>query len=506
MDADFGVLNGKFDSSLIERRAYSGHPGDSRYRAVDRQTRGQGNQHLEPKCHRRRRQHGGGLGRANLHAGPFGLPRFRAEGDVAADANELVIKGHRRSWNSPTPPTTATPWQGALGSGDAKLTLDWADNFYSLHVAVNGLLGIFDVEGDLVFSSGNEIALLATATVVIPQRSPSSAGTRSAASASSSSTSSPTTTCPRPRRSPPGSSIDIFTTFQVGFELVIDGNGHLSDAQFIGGSQVSQFEADVQPPVNQTYTYIYQPTFGAAPGQVPAAASSLILSADWSQSAAGVAFSGRAARSSSRRSCPASSRRLSRRKTSPPTASRSSATPSSTDRARAVQIVGSPTDPFAPLTAQEVRTSGGHYDGWRQPLPGLPEQVAHRLPEYPGYLYPVPSPTFGPVSSANGGEPPQLPSTTSPTGALPRSPCRGNVDERAPQPDERNASIASTLPTSSSAASWSAAARARRRPTSCRILQVRGARSSLHRAARSRSRCTGTTRPGRRGRSRAPRE
>ena len=50
---------------------------------------------------------------------------------------------------------------------------------------------------------------------------------------------------------------DIFTTITVGFELDIDANGHLSDAKFIGGGEVSQFEADVMPPVNQTYAFIY---------------------------------------------------------------------------------------------------------------------------------------------------------------------------------------------------------------------------------------------------------
>src|SRR5205823_1255863 len=69
-------------------------------------------------------------------------------------------------------------------------------------------------------------------------------------------------------------------------EFVFDPSGtHFS---FIGGGQVTQFEQAVLPPVNQTYTYTADFT-----GQVPAGATSLVVSADWSKPAAGATLVGR---------------------------------------------------------------------------------------------------------------------------------------------------------------------------------------------------------------------
>ena len=371
VDADFGVVNGKFDSFLIDVQP---SPGtlvipDTGLSIVK----------LEAKV--TNISNPSAIVVTGSMAVVWGeqIPMlghpvylFRAEGDVTADADELIIEATAQLGAYST--DNGTTWQGVLGSGDAKLTLDWADSFYSLHVAINGLLGIFDIEGDLVFSSGNEIDLLATATVVVPTEIPFIGGDTIGGVGFFFQHVIAHDNVPASTTFAAWLSIDIFTTFQVGFELVIDGNGHLSDAQFIGGSQVSQFEADVQPPVNQTYAYIYQPTFGAAPGQVPPAASSLILSADWSQSAAGVTFSGQPQFVVEKIVPGQPVINIPESEFAANGISIISDSKFNGPSKGAVQIVGSPTDPFAPLTAQYAlqvifTTEGGN------PFPDFPNKT-----------------------------------------------------------------------------------------------------------------------------------
>src|SRR5262249_51208390 len=95
---------------------------------------------------------------------------FRAEGDFTVDRNELILSGSVQIGAYST--DGGSTWQGVAGSGDAKLTLDWGDKLYSLHVDVNGLFTIFDLSGDLTFNAGKEIKFLATADVVIPSQVP----------------------------------------------------------------------------------------------------------------------------------------------------------------------------------------------------------------------------------------------------------------------------------------------------------------------------------------------
>ncbi len=422
VDADFGVLDGKFDSFLIDVQP---SPGtlvipDTGLSIVK----------LEAKVTNISNPSAivvvGSMAvvwgdQIQMLGHPVYL--FHAEGDVTADANELIIEATAQLGAYTN--DNGNTWQGALGTGDAKLTLDWADNFYSLHVAIDGLLGFFDVTGDLVFSSGKEIALLATATVVVPSEIPFIGGDTFGGVGFFFQHVFAHDNVPTSTTFAAWLNIDIFTTFTVGFELVIDGNGHLSDAQLIGGSQVSQFEADVMPPVNQTYAFIYQPTFGTATGQVPPAATSLILSADWSQSAAGIAFEGRPTFIVEKIVPGQQPTYIQEKDFAANGISLISDSKFNGPSKGAVQIVGSPTDPFAPLTAQYalqvvITTDGGN------PFPDYPNKTPT------DYLniqdtYTVPSPTFGPVSSPNGGEPPLLPST-SPTGAFPVT-LQGNVDE-----------------------------------------------------------------------------
>jgi hypothetical protein len=206
---------------------------------------------------------------------------FRAEGDVTVDANEFVLDCQAQLGAYTT--DSGSTWQAAFGSGDAKLTLDWQDNFYALHVAVDGLMGVFDIEGDLVFSPNKDIALLAEATVVIPSWVPFIGGDTIGGLGFFF------------QHVWAHGQIPTSTTFaawldlniivwqaEIGFEFVIDQFGHVNVA-LIGNGTIDQFRQDVQPPVNQTYTFTADLS-----NAIPQNATSAIVSADWSQSAASV--------------------------------------------------------------------------------------------------------------------------------------------------------------------------------------------------------------------------
>src|SRR5262249_13870183 len=90
----------------------------------------------------------------------------------------------------------------------------------------------------------------------------------------------------------------------------------------------------------------------------------------------------------------------------------------------AVQIVGSPTDPFTPLTAQyallvKVTTEGGN------PFPDYPNKTPTDYLHIQS-TYTVPQPSFGPNPPPQGGSAPPVPA--SPTGTFPVT-LTGNIDE-----------------------------------------------------------------------------
>src|SRR5262249_23894924 len=154
-----------------------------------------------------------------------------------------------------------------------------------------------------------------------------------------------------------------------------------------------QFEADVKPPVNQTYTYIYQPTFGTATGQVPPAATSLTLSADWSQSAPGVTFDGRPEFVVEKIVPGQQPIFIDQSDFAANGISFISDARFNGPSKAAVRVVGSPTDPYAPLTAQyalqvKVTTEGGN------PFPDYPNKTPTDYLNIQN-TYTVPPPTFG---------------------------------------------------------------------------------------------------------------
>ena len=212
---------------------------------------------------------------------------FRVEGDITADADELIIDAQAQFGAYSNDGST---WQGVLGSGDAKLTLDWADGYYALHADIDGLAGIFDVEGDFVFEDGKEVAILATATVVIPEEVPFVGGDTIGGVGFFFQHVFAHDGLPTSTTFAAWINVDIIWTVTVGFEIVYDSSGtHFS---LIGAGTVKQFEQDVQPPVNQNYTFNTTFQQGTAAGDIPPDATSVVLGVDWSKSAAGVSLNG----------------------------------------------------------------------------------------------------------------------------------------------------------------------------------------------------------------------
>ena len=70
---------------------------------------------------------------------------FHAEGQFTVDADEFVLECDVELGAYTT--DNGNTWKGVLGQADGKLTLDWHDNLYSLHVDADGVLGFFDIEG-----------------------------------------------------------------------------------------------------------------------------------------------------------------------------------------------------------------------------------------------------------------------------------------------------------------------------------------------------------------------
>jgi hypothetical protein len=307
--------------------------------------------------------------------------------------------------------------------GDAKLTLDWADNYYALHAEIDGLAGIFNVEGDFVFESGREIAILAEAEVVIPREVPFIGGDTLGGVGFFFQHVFAHDNVPTSTTFAAWLDFHIIWSFTVGFELDFDASAHPT-FRLIDGDRVAQFEQDVAPPVNQNFTYTSTFTRGTGAGQIDPGATSVVLGVDWSKPAVGVGLNG------------------------PPTfqvvkivdgdpgnpipedqfaangISFVTDSQFNTPTSKAVQIVGSPTDEYAPLGADykllvTFNAVGGN------PFPSYPSTTAADVLLVQATSH-VPVPSFGPAGAASP-VPPSVPAG-SPTAAFPVA-VSGNIDE-----------------------------------------------------------------------------
>src|SRR5262249_3489160 len=144
-------------------------------------------------------------------------------------------------------------------SGDAKMTLDWGDKLYSLHVDVNGLFTVFDLSGDLTFNAGKEIKLLATATVKIPPEVPFIGDKKIAGVGFFFDHVFEHDNVPASTTVAAWVGLHIIWDFEVGFEYTYttdkDHPDGLTQFSLIGAGTIDKFKAESLPPQNQTYTY-----------------------------------------------------------------------------------------------------------------------------------------------------------------------------------------------------------------------------------------------------------
>jgi hypothetical protein len=210
---------------------------------------------------------------------------FRAEGDITADANELILAGTVQVGAYST--DNGATWNDVAGSGDAKLTLDWGDHLYSLHVDVNGLFGFIDLRGDLTFDAGNEIKFLATADVVIPPQVPFIGGDTLGGIGFYFDHVFAHDGIPTSTTIAAWVDLDVIWPIEVGFQIVWDDADPNGAFSFIGANTIDGFKREAMPPVNQTYTYSADLS-----ALIPAGATSATLSADWSKPAAAVTIVG----------------------------------------------------------------------------------------------------------------------------------------------------------------------------------------------------------------------
>jgi hypothetical protein len=329
----------------------------------------------------------------------FGNPvkLFRAEGDITVDANELILSGSVQIGAYST--DGGTTWQAVAGSGDAKLTLDWGDKLYSLHVDVKGLFVIFDLSGDMTFNAGKEIKFLATADVVIPNEVPFIGGDKIAgvgfyfdhvfAHTDPDGTKVPTSTTVAA-----WIGLHIIWDFEVGFEKVYDKANPNGSFSLIGAKTIDNFKAGVIPPMNPNIpnpTYTYTADLAKL---VPATATSATLSADWSKVAPGVTIVGQPK---------FRVQRTVNGVPQPPIPEDQFAANGiqfiddphfSSPTSKAIQIVGSTKDAYTPITSDykllvDVTTTGGN------PFPDYPNPNAADVLKVQATWH-VPKPTFGP--------------------------------------------------------------------------------------------------------------
>ena len=315
---------------------------------------------------------------------------FRATGDITVDANELVLDGtiQMGAYSKDNGKT----WNAVAGQGDVRLDFDWADQLYSLHLDVNGFFTIFDLSGDLTIHAGQEVDFLATATVVIPTEVPFIGGDTLGGFGFFFQHVIQHDTVPASTTIAAWIDIQIIWTIEVGFEVNIDANGNSSISP-IGKDQIDNFVRAALPPVNQTYTYSVDLS-----NLVPANSTYLTYSVDWSQPAPGVTVVGRPTftvvhmvngqlTTTAEADFPGTNIQV----ITDPTFD--------TPTTKALQIVGSTTDSFTPLTGDyqlqvTFTATGGN------PFPNFAKQTSATLADYPdqlkiGLTHEIPLPTFG---------------------------------------------------------------------------------------------------------------
>jgi hypothetical protein len=343
---------------------------------------------------------------------------FRATGDITADANELILSGSVQvgAWS----PDNGVTWNDVAGEGDAKMTLDWGDHLYSLHVDVNGLWGFIDLSGDLTFNAGKEIKFLATADVVIPPQVPFIGGDKIAGIGfyfdhvfDQNGDNNATTTLAA------WVDVDVIWNFEVGFELVYDANHPKGDFSLIGANTINNFQREAAHPVNQTYTY--SADLGVL---IPAQATSATLSADWSQPAAGTTIEGTP--KFRLQYTPVNGQPVTYTEDQLPANIKIINDPNFTSGThKAIQIVGSATDAYTPITGDykllvDVTAQGGNpFPSYASPAAAAGDDLKIQA------SYNLPQPTFGPRDTQVPYSP-SVPKT--PTGTFPVT-LQGTMDE-----------------------------------------------------------------------------
>src|SRR5262249_14953150 len=174
-----------------------------------------------------------------------------AECDLTVDANEFVLDctDQLAAYSS----DGGLTWQGDLGTVDAQLDLYWQNKVYSLHIQADGVLGVFDIKGDLVFAAGRDIVLLAEADVVIPTWVPFIGGDKLGGLGFFFEYVFAHGQIPSSTTFAAWLDFNLFTDVTVGFEVVIDANG-TANWQLIGGSEVAGFRTALEQ-AGGTWTY-----------------------------------------------------------------------------------------------------------------------------------------------------------------------------------------------------------------------------------------------------------
>jgi hypothetical protein len=342
---------------------------------------------------------------------------FRAEGDVTVDANELILGGSVQLGAYST--DGGNTWQAAAGQGDARMTLDWGDHLYSPHVDVKGPFLIFDLSGDLTFDAGKEIKFLATVDVVVPSAVPFIGGDTIGGVGFYFDHVFAHDGIPTSTTLAAWLDIHVIWTFEVGFQLVYDDADPGGAFSLIGASTIDNFKREAQPPVDQTYTY----TADLA-AQIPPNATTATVSADWSKTAAGVTIVGTP--KFRVQYTPVSGQPVTYTEDQLPANIQIINDPKFTSGThKAIQIVGSPTDAYAPITGDykllvDVTAEGGN------PFPGYADPTAAAGDELKVQAtYHIPRPTFG-ARNAQGPYQPTVP--PAPGGTFPVV-LQGSMDE-----------------------------------------------------------------------------
>jgi hypothetical protein len=286
-------------------------------------------------------------------------------------------------------------------------------------VDVNGLFTIFDLSGDLTFNAGKEIKFLATADVVIPAQVPFIGGDTIAGVGfyfdHIFTPDNPSTTVAA------WISLHIIWDVEVGFEYVYDKANPKGSFSLIGARTINQFKAGVVPPdQNHPHTYTYTADLA---GLVPANATSATLSADWSKVAAGVTIVGQP-KFRVQRTLNGQTQTITEDQFAANGIQIIDDPHFSSPTSKAIQIVGSTTDPYAPITGDykllvDVTTQDG-----QNPFPDYPNPGAADVLKIQATSH-IPKPTFGP-RGAKAPYVPVVPQT--PGGTFPVT-LQGTIDE-----------------------------------------------------------------------------